>query len=157
MKIKRTKLMIITLGLAFGGLLVTGTQPVQASANAGYRDYKTFPKVMRGTWRSKGYTDYYSHKKSANWSYKFNKSSYSIIIHFKSKKKAKVIHFPKNEINEVAYIYRLKKYHIQPKVTKKNYDFAGIIDLKPVTHHGKKALAVASLSDGANTYYYKVK
>lgn len=156
MKIKRTKLMILTLGLAFGGVLVTGTQPVQASANAGYRDYKTFPKVMRGTWRSKGYGDYY-HKKIANWSYKFNKSSYSIIIHIKGKKKTKVVHFPKNEINEVAYIYRLKEYHVQPKVTKKDYDFARIIDLRPMTHHGKKALAVLSPADNSNTYYYKVK
>lgn len=155
MTVKHTGLALL-LGLSLGGALVTTGSTVSASANKGYRTYSSFPKVMRGTWREKSKTDYYKGKNNANWSYKFNKNSYSLIIRVKGKK-SKVFHFPQKDINEISYAYKLKRYHVQPKVTKRTYDFASVIDLKPVTHHGKKALAVASLLDGSYTYYYKVK
>lgn len=155
MKLKHVSL-ALAIGLGLGSAWVLGSQTETASANKGYRDYNSFPKAIRGTWQEKSHKEYYKGKYNANRTYKFNKSSYSMIIRVKGKK-IKTIHFPKKDINEISYTYRLKRYHIQPKVTKKNYAYAGIIDLKPVTHHGKKALAVASLSDGSYTYYYKVK
>ncbi|MDT6980568.1 hypothetical protein [Levilactobacillus zymae] len=155
MQLKHVSL-ALAIGLGLGSAWVLGGQAATASANKGYKDYNSFPKPMRGTWQEKSHKEYYKGKYNANWTYKFNKNSYSMIVRVKGKK-VKTIHFPKKDINEIAYIYRLKQYHIQPKVTKKNYTYAGIIDLKPVMHHGKKTLAVASPLDGSYTYYYKVK
>ncbi|WP_318766883.1 hypothetical protein [Lactiplantibacillus carotarum] len=159
MNIKRTAVAIM-LGASVGGALATaGSQPIQAATTTttttkkkAYRNYKSIPKVLRGTWRH----NYKVGKKKASVTYKFNKTSYSETMRVKGKK-TKTVKFPKNDIREIGYSYSIKQYYIIPKVTKKNSAYAGWVGLNPTKRHGKKALINYSVADNSKTYYYKVK
>lgn len=155
MQLKKMSLVLI-IGVSFGGLFGTVSQPAHASDVPGLKSYKTIPKVLRGTWRAKGYKNYYRGKRNANWAYSFNKNSYAEIIRVKGKK-TKKIKFPHKDISEIGYEVRNKRYHVIPKVTKKNYAYASFLGLRPVTHHGKKALALDPMTGDHITYLYKVK
>lgn len=156
MTLKKLSLALL-LGLSLGGTALVAEQPTTAAAKSipGLKTYRSIPKVLRGTWRAKGYKNYHNGKYNANWTYKFNKNSYAEIIRVKGKK-TKTIKFTRQDISEISYQIKNKQYVIVPGFAKKNLAYAGYLGLKPVTHQGKKALAMAPITGTHNTYLYKV-
>lgn len=156
MKMKKLSLALL-LGLSMGGALLGSGSSITASAKSvpGLKSYQSIPKVLRGTWRTKGYKNYNNGKRNANWTYKFNKNSYVEIVRVKGKK-TKTIKFSRKDISEISYQIKNKQYIIVPGFAKKNLGYASFMALKPVTHQGKKALALAPITGTHNTYLYKV-
>ncbi|HIW71876.1 MAG TPA: hypothetical protein H9875_04535 [Candidatus Levilactobacillus faecigallinarum] len=156
MKMKKLSLSLL-LSLSMSGVLLGPGSLTMASAKSvpGLKSYQSIPKVLRGTWRAKGYKNYHNGKHNANWAYKFNKNSYAEIIRVKGEK-TKTIKFPRKDISEISYQIKSKQYIIVPGFAKKNLAYAGYMGLKPVVHRGKKALALAPITGTHNTYLYKV-
>jgi len=159
MKIKHLVL-AVALSLGLVGAVTSVSQPVSAATNNAkyYKTYKSIPKTVRGTWRTKGYAEYNSEsKKPVRYTYKFNKSTYSIKVDFQGKRKSKTIHFLKKEIRDIDYRYKTKQYEIYPTAVKSKTKlaYAAILYVKPVRHNGKKALAMYPIAGKHITYLYR--
>ncbi|MFD1456347.1 hypothetical protein ACFQ44_11825 [Levilactobacillus lanxiensis] len=159
MKIKHLVL-AVALSLGLVGAVTSVSQPASAAVNNAkyYKTYKSIPKPVRGTWRTKGYTEYSGEsKKKVRWTYSFKKHTYSQKVDFQGKRKSKTIHFLKKEIRDIDYRYKTKQYEIYPTAvkTKSKLAYASILYLKPVRHNGKKALAMYPLTGKHITYLYR--
>jgi len=143
---------VLVIALSFGLTFAAGavTQTTNVSADKTYRAYKTMPKVLRGTWRT-GYLK--DGKSKIRYTYKFNKSSYSLNI-LKKGKHSKTFKFA---ISYMLYRYKTKQYEFTGVTTKKNGPYNQPMDMKPVHHNGKKALGLYNSSfKHPDQYYYYI-
>jgi len=159
MKIKYLVL-AVALSLGLVGAVTSVSQPVSAATNNAkyYKTYKSIPKPLWGTWRTMGYTEYNGESnKKVRWTYSFKKHTYSQKVDFQGKRKSKTIHFLKNEIRDIDYRYKTKRYEIYQTAVKTMSKLAydSIIYLKPVRHNGKKVLEMYPRVDNHTTYLYK--
>lgn len=153
--------LVITLALSLGvaGAVTATAQPASAATDNSqyYKTYRAIPKVLRGTWRTKGYTEYSSEsKKKTRWTYTFKKHSYTMKVDFQGKKKSKTIHFLKKEIRDIDYRYKTKQYEIYPttKIDSK-IGYASILYLKPAKKHGKKVIKSYPIVGKHIAYLYR--
>lgn len=159
MRLKKLAVAVaVTLGTV--GVVSATTNTADAAkndVNPGFRQYKTMPKPLRGTWQEKSYGKYKKGIK-VRWTYKFNKNSYSMKMDFKGgHKKSKTIKFSKKEIGGMYYDKKHKTYDVYPggnKVPKSKLPYASYMTLKPVRHSGKKALALYPIGGSKITYFY---
>ncbi|TGD17626.1 hypothetical protein [Levilactobacillus suantsaiihabitans] len=153
--------LVITLALSLGvaGAVTATTQPASAATDNSqyYKTYRAIPKVLRGTWRTKGYTEYSGEsKKKVRWTYTFKKHSYTMKVDFQGKKKSKTIHFLKKEIRDIDYRYKTKQYEIYPTAaTDSKRAYASILYLKPAKKHGKKVIKSYPIVGKHITYLYR--
>jgi len=152
-------ILAIALSLGLAGAITATAQPASAATynSKYYKTYKAIPKVLRGTWQTKGYTEYSSlSKKKVRSIYTFKKNSYTMKIDFQGKRKTKTIHFLKKEVQDIDYRYKTKQYEIYPTgaaMSKRAY--ASILYLKPVRHNGKKAIASYPIVGKHIAYLYR--
>ncbi|WP_208907249.1 hypothetical protein [Levilactobacillus yiduensis] len=147
----------LSLGLA-GGITAT-TQPASAATDNSqyYKTYHVIPKVLRGTWRTKGYSEYNGEsKKKVRWTYTFKKHSYTMKVDFQGKRKSKSIHFLKKEIRDIDYRYKTKRYEIYPTAAAESKRaYASILYLKPTRKNGKKVIKSYPVVGKHITYLYR--
>lgn len=158
---KLTKLVLAAaLSLGLAGVVTTSAQPARAAVDNSkyYKTYKSIPKVLQGTWQTKGYTEYNSgSKKKVRWTYTFKKHSYSQNVDFQGKRKSKTIHFLKKEIRDIDYRYKTKCYEIYPTAvtSERKLAYASILTLKPVKRHGKRVIISYPIVGKHITYLYR--
>lgn len=150
----------VALSLGLAGIVTASSQPASAAATHSktYKSYKSIPKVLRGTWRTKGYTEYSSDsRKKVRCIYKINKHTYSMKIDFQGKRKSKTIHFLKKEIQDIEYIYKLKRYWINPTGVKSEpkRGYASLLSIRVMQRHGKKVLAIDPIAGKHIMYLYR--
>lgn len=154
----RQSLLAVGLSLGLVGVVTSISQPASAATDNSqyYRTYKSIPKVLRGTWQTKGYMKYQLGGK-VNWTYTFNQNSYAMTLKYKGNShKGKTVKFNKKDISYIDYRYATKRYEITPFTKDQaKRPYAGILYLKPVTHNGKKALADYPIVGTKITYFYK--
>lgn len=159
MQLKRFVMAVaVTLGVTGAVAATTSTaDAAKNDVNPGFRQYKTMPKALRGTWQEKSYGKYKKGIK-VRWTYRFKKHSYSMKMDFKGgHKKSKTINFSKQEIGGMYYDKKHKTYDVYPggnKVPKSKLPYAAYMTLKPVRHSGKKALALYPIAGKKITYLY---